>query len=640
MFKRVGFTLLIISSLFNYLYADQGGIDGSGYMWTNSRTATSPSVTYEWIDVQDGTAAHSGAFNDAVSAAVSLPAGFDFYFYGKVMRTAYISTNGWISFVDPSGTSYPANTTIPSGAGPDSSIAVFWDNLSSNNSNNGIFYKTVGVAPNRKFVVEWYITSPNQIGFEVVLYEHSDIIKFQYKTLDASWGGGQSATIGIKADNATGLEYSFDTAGSVANFDAILFHNEITDGADAEILPKSAQASKLQTFNYIISNIDPTGITGLGKLDRIAVDNPFAPGSSPTVTGVKINTYNAFIQNSSDKPENPGYATWQYINDSIVVQTSDFDIVDSVKIAFMQTLPSGTSTANSYVSSYNAAKDASATKTSTEAVAGDTDVEVVPGDLASITIRDAAGGGGNAVTTASLTTDGSLTYYAAGYDADGNYIADQLADWTTTGSLDAASSTGTTSFTFNPASAPTSGTIEATFGAFSDATGVITVSEGVLAGITIRDAAGGGGNIVTTASLTTDGSLTYYAAGYDADGNYIADQLADWTTTGSLDVANSAGTTSFTFDPSSAPTSGTIEATFGAFSDATGVITVSEGALASITIRDAAGGGSNAVTTASLTTDGSLTYYAAGYDADGNYIADQLADWTTTGSLDVANSAG
>lgn len=398
MFKRVGFTLLIISSLFNYLYADQGGIDGSGYMWTNSRTVSSPSVNYEWIDVQDGTAAHSGVLGDAVSAAVSLPADFDFYFYGKVMRTAYISTNGWISFVDPSGNSYPVNTTIPGGVGPDSSIAVFWDNLSSNNSNNGVFYKTVGSKPNRKFVVEWYISSPNPIGFEVVLFEHSNIIKFQYKTLDAFWGGGQSATIGIKADNATGLEYSFDTAGSVANFDAILFHNELTDGTDAEILPKSAQASKLQTFNYIISNIDPLGITGLGKLDRIAVDNPFAPGSSPTVTGITINNYDAFIQNSADKPANPGYATWQYVGDSIVVQTSDFDIVDSLKITFMQTMPSGTSTANTYISTYNAVRDASITKTSTDATVGDTDVEVTPGDLAYITIRDASGGGGNIVT--------------------------------------------------------------------------------------------------------------------------------------------------------------------------------------------------------------------------------------------------
>ena len=46
-----------------------------------------------------------------------------------------------------------------------------------------------------------------------------------------------------------------------------------------------------------------------------------------------------------------------------------------------------------------------------------------------------------------MTTDESLTLYAAVYDADNNYLQDISVDWTNTGNLDAVSSSGF-SFTF------------------------------------------------------------------------------------------------------------------------------------------------------------------------------------------------
>ena len=41
-----------------------------------------------------------------------------------------------------------------------------------------------------------------------------------------------------------------------------------------------------------------------------------------------------------------------------------------------------------------------------------------------------------------MTTDESLTLYAAVYDADNNYLQDVSVDWTNTGNLDAVSSSG------------------------------------------------------------------------------------------------------------------------------------------------------------------------------------------------------
>ncbi len=172
-----------------------------------------------------------------------------------------------------------------------------------------------------------------------------------------------------------------------------------------------------------------------------------------------------------------------------------------------------------------------------------------------------------------------MTLYAAGYDVGDNYIGDQAVNWTLTGTLDGSGATNSSSFTFSPALAPRSGSIIATSGSISDATGTITVSPGALASLTIRDGPNNGGSIVNTVSLNTDQSITLYAAGYDAESNYIADQAANWSLTGTLEGSGATGTTSFTFAPDTANTSGTIRADAGGFFDVTGTITVTGGTL-------------------------------------------------------------
>ena len=46
-------------------------------------------------------------------------------------------------------------------------------------------------------------------------------------------------------------------------------------------------------------------------------------------------------------------------------------------------------------------------------------------------------GGGVEVGDVTMTTDESLTLYAAVYDADNNYLQDVSVDWTNSGNLDA-----------------------------------------------------------------------------------------------------------------------------------------------------------------------------------------------------------
>ena len=186
-----------------------------------------------------------------------------------------------------------------------------------------------------------------------------------------------------------------------------------------------------------------------------------------------------------------------------------------------------------------------------------------------------------------MTTDESLTLYAAVYDADNNYLQDVSVDWTNTGNLDAVSSSGS-SFTFDPSTISTTGTISISSGSLvGDATGTITVNGGIQSYLKIRDASFGGGSEVGDVTMTTDESLTLYAAVYDADNNYLQDVSVDWTNTGNLDAVSSSGS-SFTFDPSTISTTGTISISSGSLvGDATGTITVNGGIQSYLKIRDA-----------------------------------------------------
>jgi hypothetical protein len=367
MLKRYGFIFGILLLFIYNVFADQGGSDSFGYMWTDTEGTTN--IDYEWIDIKDASRLMGPGIDNNVQG-VALP--FDFAFYGHKQDSLYVSSNGWVSFKYTSS-SWPTNDSIPSGSGPDSMIAVFWDDLASTVGNGGgVYCKTVGSAPNRKFIVQWDILNgaimPNKIDFELILFEHSNLIKLQYNNIDAAYSGGGNATIGIKADTSTGIQYSYNQNGAVSSSSAILFHNKsVGDTALASISPASVQAGDFPTLNYYIYNIDTSGSTGLGKLDRFAIGNPFTSTSTPTVTGIMINNHNSYIQNSSDKPTEAGYATWQYdaVNDSLIIQTSIFDVIDSVKATFMQTMPETVSEGNEYKSSYDAVLDSSGRQAST-----------------------------------------------------------------------------------------------------------------------------------------------------------------------------------------------------------------------------------------------------------------------------------
>ena len=192
-----------------------------GYTYIDSNTAGGPA--YDWTEI-----AGSGTEvlqNSDDSYADQIPLGFSFNYFGTSYNKLIISNNGMLAF-GQNAWQY-INQPIPNSPVGHGFIAPYWDDLVSRNGGH-IYYQTVGIAPNRKFVVEWlnnqhFHSSSIGITFEVILNEGSNNIQFQYQSTsfgtvsdDISsdlppYDNGGSATVGIeRPDGNDGLEYSYN----------------------------------------------------------------------------------------------------------------------------------------------------------------------------------------------------------------------------------------------------------------------------------------------------------------------------------------------------------------------------------------------------------------------------------------------
>lgn len=193
-----------------FIYESSGnapvqGPDPAGYLLLDSRS--SYAVRYDWVDASDGTRLDlldDGEFN------INLP--FLFSFYGQQSDLLRISNNGAAFFGVSDGDILYVNQ--PLSYAPNHLIAPFWDDLDSDDG--WVAYKTVGVAPHRRFVVEWfdrphYSGGASGVTFEMILYEGSNNLKFQYQDVifDSSLlDRGLSATIGIRDQGINYLQFS------------------------------------------------------------------------------------------------------------------------------------------------------------------------------------------------------------------------------------------------------------------------------------------------------------------------------------------------------------------------------------------------------------------------------------------------
>jgi MSHA biogenesis protein MshQ len=154
-----------------------------------------------------------------------VPIGFAFPFDNIEYNYLTVFTNGILKFlpIDQMHLDH-INESLPTREG-NGFIAVYWDNLVDDN-NSSITYGNLGIAPNRKFVVNWTNVRSYSLDlryeFQVVLYENGDI-RYRYNN---NISNGESATIGLEINDSDFIQYAFNSSSALVSFD-LLFRNQL-----------------------------------------------------------------------------------------------------------------------------------------------------------------------------------------------------------------------------------------------------------------------------------------------------------------------------------------------------------------------------------------------------------------------------
>jgi BACON domain-containing protein len=154
--------------------------------------------------------------------SVGVTMDFPFTFYDVSSNQITIGNNGGIVFGTEDGAVFSFTSALPD-ANLGAAILPYWTNIADDTGN--VYYATLGTAPNRQFVVEWYDrnhdgtgggpNSPGGATFEAVLYENGDQILFNYQTAsfgDPTFDDGATATVGLNGDASHATQYSRNQA--------------------------------------------------------------------------------------------------------------------------------------------------------------------------------------------------------------------------------------------------------------------------------------------------------------------------------------------------------------------------------------------------------------------------------------------
>jgi len=174
------------------------------YTFTQQQTATPIQ------DVRDEGGTGLTLLDDGVSQQISL--GFDFYFYGNLYNSLYISQNGFISFTNNangccSGNPLPyftewteQNAQSYQYFSVNNSIFAMWSDLADFQFANP-YYKSTG----NSFVAGWYgvdeLGTANKFTFEISLFSDSSF-SINYGAFNYAGATGRTFTSGYQGDQA------------------------------------------------------------------------------------------------------------------------------------------------------------------------------------------------------------------------------------------------------------------------------------------------------------------------------------------------------------------------------------------------------------------------------------------------------
>ncbi len=204
--------------------------------------------------------------------------------------------------------------------------------------------------------------------------------------------------------------------------------------------------------------------------------------------------------------------------------------------------------------------------------------DVAAATLDELQIQTGTTGNTSELGNQSLSTGSALSMHASGFDIYQNYRGNETVTWslvgTTIGTLSPSSGTNTTL----DATTPGTALVQALHSGSgkTDQTGAIDVSLGNVDRVEIRTAANNGGKAFGDTTLTTDQTMTFWAAGFDDQNNYVDDTAVNWSSNGTLEAVSSSAK-SLTFEPTSTGSGQIVASHATATGDQTGTVTVSPG---------------------------------------------------------------
>jgi len=196
---------------------------------------------------------------------VTMP--FDFNFYGLPSNQLCVSSDGFVllDYAPCPGYAFYASQSLPSDYLPAPAILPMWEELIGENGE--VYAATLGTAPNRRFVVEWYDRAPygasDGFTFELILDEADGGVAFEYEDVDtipATSSGGALAAIGLQANGDLADQFS-------------VFQSSVTSGSGiawaltAPTVYTSSAAIQIATPSPAMT-VNPTTITANAVVGR------------------------------------------------------------------------------------------------------------------------------------------------------------------------------------------------------------------------------------------------------------------------------------------------------------------------------------------------------------------------------------
>ncbi|GIF20872.1 protocatechuate 3,4-dioxygenase beta subunit [Actinoplanes tereljensis] len=231
--------------------------------------------------------------DDAV-ATVTLP--FAFPFYGQAYRSAWVDTNGIVSFTDPGGSHAYDGTTLPSATNPNAMVAPYWDNLVVDSSAS-VRTASAGSGSTATFAIEWRnvqrkADTSQRVTFSAV-FTADGTVTTNYSGLDTTAEKGAAAAVGIAAPAAeVGLTYSRNTA-SLANGQAVVF-----------TYPEGSGALEVHSLSGKVLDTSGNGISGAKvTLDPGTLTATTSSDGTYRFDGLVADTYTVYSAQNQKCPQ-------------------------------------------------------------------------------------------------------------------------------------------------------------------------------------------------------------------------------------------------------------------------------------------------------------------------------------------------